>query len=200
MKNEINAMGLACPLPVIETKKYVESMTTTGEVTVRVDNEIAVENLKKFAKSKGFDAKSETVSENEYVVIIDVNSLIEEADKGDDNPSCDMDYVAVISSEFMGIGDDKLGKNLMKAFIFSLTQQDVLPGGVICYNGGVKWTTKGSEAIEDFKMLENNGVKIVSCGTCLDFYGLKEDLAVGEVTNMYEIVKLQSEARNVIRP
>ena len=88
----------------------------------------------------------------------------------------------------------------MKAFIFSLSQQESLPKAMVFYNGGVKLTVEGSEALTDLKSLEAQGVEIVSCGTCLDFYGVKEKLAVGSVTNMYDIVERMETASSIVKP
>ena len=85
----------------------------------------------------------------------------------------------MISSEAMGQGDDRLGKILMKSFLFALTQQDILPETVLLYNGGAFLSCEGSESLEDLKKLEELGVEILTCGTCLDFYGLKEKTGCG---------------------
>ena len=108
--------------------------------------------------------------------------------------------VAVLSGNVMGTGEEKLGKALMKAFVFALTKQDVLPETILCYNSGAYLTCEGSESLEDFKALEAEGVNIMTCGTCLDFYGMKEKLAVGTVTNMYDIVETMENAKSIIRP
>ena len=106
----------------------------------------------------------------------------------------------VISADTMGTGDEKLGKKLMKAFIFALTSQDEVPDKVICYNTGAYLTTEDPDTIKDLKSLEEAGATIMTCGTCLDFYGLKEKLQVGIVSNMYDIVEAQMHAAMVIRP
>jgi selenium metabolism protein YedF len=108
--------------------------------------------------------------------------------------------VVVLSANVMGTGEEKLGKTLMKAFVFALTKQDVLPETILCYNTGAYLTCEGSESLEDFRQLEAEGVNIMTCGTCLDFYGIKEKLAVGTVTNMYDIVETMEKAKSVIRP
>ncbi len=107
--------------------------------------------------------------------------------------------IVAIGSAEMGNGDPKLGKILMKSFLYSLTQLDALPQTVLFFNGGVRMTTEGSESIEDLKALEAQGVEILSCGTCLDFYGLKDKLRVGGITNMYVIAQTMAEAGNVVK-
>ena len=122
----------------------------------------------------------------------------------DDMVSCNIknsgEKVVVIKSEFMGDGDNELGKVLIKGFIYALSQQDELPQTMLFYNGGAKITSEGSESIEDLKALEEKGVKIFTCGTCLNYYGLTEKLCVGEATNMYEITKKMTEASLIVCP
>ena len=108
--------------------------------------------------------------------------------------------VVVISSQVMGSGDDTLGASLMKAFIFSLTQQDALPDTVLFYNGGAHLTCEGSPCLEDLEALEKADVEILTCGTCLKHYGLDDKLAIGGVTNMYVIAEKQLKADVVVRP
>ena len=96
--------------------------------------------------------------------------------------------------------DEKLGKKLMKAFIFALTNQDEAPDKVICYNTGAFLTTRDADTVKDLKTLEAAGTTVMTCGTCLDFYGLKAELQVGIVPNMYDIVEAQMSAAQIIRP
>ena len=106
----------------------------------------------------------------------------------------------VVASDRMGEGNDELGKVLIKSFIFAVTQLEQLPKTMLFYNGGATLTTEGSDSLEDLKSLEAQGVEILTCGTCLDYYGLKDKLAVGGVTNMYSIVEAMAGAGRIIRP
>lgn len=208
-KKIVDARGLACPLPVVNAKKAAEEMKEGGVLTVLVDNEIAVQNLQKFAKQKGFEASGEKKTEKEYEVTIQVNAVesvventvtavAEEAVCAPDSRKNGM--VVVLSANVMGTGDEKLGKALMKAFVFAVTKQDALPETILCYNTGAYLTCEGADTLEDLKSLEAEGVNILTCGTCLDFYGIKDKLAVGSVTNMYEIVEKMEAARIIVRP
>lgn len=209
-KKIVDARGLACPLPVVNAKKAVGEFQENGVLTVLVDNEIAVQNLQKFASQKGLQAAGEKKGEREYEVTIQVVAgapvvPAPEEETEEKEISCSPDarkkgLVAVLSANVMGGGEEKLGKALMKAFVFALTKQDVLPETVMCYNSGAYLTCEGSDSLEDFKALEAEGVNIMTCGTCLDFYGIKEKLAVGTVTNMYDIVETMENAKSVIRP
>ena len=108
--------------------------------------------------------------------------------------------VVVVSSDRMGSGNDELGKVLIKGFIFAVTQLDTLPKTMLFYNGGATLTTEDSDSLEDLKSLEAQGVEILTCGTCLNFYGLPEKLQVGEVTNMYVIAEKMTQADLIVKP
>ena len=207
-KKIVDARGLACPLPVVNAKKAAEELQTGDVLTVLVDNEIAVQNLQKFAKQKGFTAAGEKKAEKEYEVTIHVVSgekVEETAAEEAEEIVCAVDsrkngMVIVLSANVMGTGDEKLGTSLMKAFVFAVTKQDVLPETIVCYNTGAYLTCEGADTLEDMKILEAEGVNILTCGTCLDFYGIKDKLAVGSVTNMYEIVEVMEKAKSIVRP
>ena len=191
----VNAMGDNCPIPVIKTKKAMAALTGPETIEVLVDNEIAVQNVTKMASSSGGKVTSEKLGDAEYKVTIEMEGApAAEDDAQDDNT------VVVISSDRMGTGNDELGKVLIKGFIFAVTQLDTLPKTMLFYNGGATLTTEGSDSLEDLKSLEAQGVEIMTCGTCLDYYGLKDKLAVGTVTNMYSIVETMAKAGRIVRP
>lgn len=198
---KVNAIGDNCPIPVIKTKKAMKELTGPDTIEVLVDNEIAVQNVTKMAKASGGTVTSEKLAEKEYKILI----RMEGAPKAEEEEvSCAPDKrgntVVVVSSDRMGAGNDELGKVLMKGFIFAVTQLDELPKTMLFYNGGATITAEGSDSLEDLKNLEAQGVEIMTCGTCLDYYGLKEKLAVGTVTNMYSIVETMAGADKIIRP
>ena len=207
MNKTVDARGMACPLPVVNAKIATEDMMTGDVLTVIVDNEIAVQNLQRFASHKGFGSAAEKKNEKEYIITMNIVSAqtetaaIEEAEE----VVCHTDIIkkgmtVVLSADVMGQGDERLGKNLMKAFVFALTKQDQLPQTILCYNKGATLSCEGADTLEDLKVLEAEGVNILTCGTCLDFYGIKDKLAVGTVTNMYEIVEKMEQSRTIIRP
>ena len=203
MEKIIDCKGMACPLPVVNAKKASEEMGAGVQLTVLVDNEIAVQNLTRFAEHKGFTVSAEKKGEKEYAVVMGISGAVAEEAKED--VACVMDVrrkgmLVVLSANVMGTGDPKLGTALMKAFVFALTKQDQLPDTVLCYNTGAYLTCEGADTLEDLKLLESEGVTILTCGTCLDFYGLKEKLAVGGVTNMYDIVERMENAAQIIKP
>ena len=204
MEKIIDCNGMACPLPVVNAKKAAEALNTGDVLTVLVDNEIAVQNLTRFAEHKGFTVSAEKKSDKEYAVMMHISGTAAEEAK-EEEVACVMDsrrkgMLVVLSGNVMGTGDAKLGTSLMKAFVFALTKQDQLPDTILCYNTGAYLTCEGADTLEDLKLLESEGVTILTCGTCLDFYGLKERLAVGGVTNMYDIVERMENAAQIIKP
>ena len=110
------------------------------------------------------------------------------------------DLLVAVETETMGRGSDELGRTLMKGFLFAVGQLPQLPKTILFYNGGAHLTVEGSPVLEDLKKLEAQGVEILTCGTCLNFYGLTDRLAVGGVTNMYDIVERLASAGKVIKP
>ena len=204
MEKIIDCRGMACPLPVVNAKKCAEECASGDVLTVLVDNEIAVQNLSRFAEHKGFGVSAEKKAEKEYAVIMTISGAAA-AEAKEEEVACVMDsrrkgMLVVLSANTMGAGDAKLGTSLMKAFVFALTKQDQLPDTILCYNTGAYLTCEDADTLEDLKLLESEGVTILTCGTCLDFYGLKEKLAVGGVTNMYDIVERMENAARIIKP
>ena len=200
----IDCKGMACPLPVVNAKKAAEELHAGDVLTVLVDNEIAVQNLTRFGEHKGFAVSAEKKGEKEYAVIMTVSNTVV-AETKEEEVACVVDsrrkgMLVVLSANTMGTGDSKLGTSLMKAFVFALTKQDQLPDTILCYNTGAYLTCEGADTLEDMKLLESEGVTILTCGTCLDFYGLKEKLEVGGATNMYDIVERMEKAAQIIKP
>lgn len=197
----VNAMGDNCPIPVIKTKKAIAALTGPETIEVLVDNEIAVQNVTKMASGSGGKVTSEKLGDAEFKVTIEMEGA-PEADEAEAVcvPDARDNTVVVVSSDRMGSGNDELGKVLIKGFIFAVTQLDTLPKTMLFYNGGATLTTEDSDSLEDLKSLEAQGVEIMTCGTCLDYYGLKDKLAVGTVTNMYNIVETMAKAGRIVRP
>ncbi len=205
---QVNALGDACPIPVVKTKKAIEQLGGSGVVETLVDNEIAVQNLTKMANQKGYKVSSKKLSEKQYQVMMEIGegAVDEQAAQTTEEvpvtcaPDARENTVVVISSATMGEGDSELGKILIKGFIYALTQLDTLPKTMLFYNGGAHLTCEESVSLEDLKSLEAQGVQILTCGTCLNHYGLTEKLQVGEVTNMYVIAETMAGATKIIKP
>ena len=203
-KYTVNAMGEQCPIPVVKTKKILDSIQGDAEITVLVDNETAVQNLTRMGKSAGAEVLSGKKSDKEFHVIIRVKDRRQTEGAVTEDLTCvpdvKSDFVIAVDTATIGRGNDELGKVLMKGFLFAVTQLDKLPKTMLFYNGGAMLTTEGSDSLEDLKSLEAQGVTIKTCGTCLNYYGLTEKLQVGEVTNMYDIVETMAKASKVVKP
>lgn len=208
---KVNAIGDACPIPVVKTKNAIRELQGGGTVETLVDNEIAVQNLTKMANQKGYGVHSEKVADNEFKVTMTINAeaaqiaanstvaTIEE-ENCPITPLNKKNTVVVIRSNQMGNGEKELGKALLKGFIYALSQQDTLPSTILFYNSGAYITCEESASIEDLKSLEAQGVEILTCGTCLNFYGITDKLQVGEVTNMYVIAEKMTQADLIVQP
>lgn len=190
---KVNAIGEVCPKPVIMTKKALKEIKN-GIVEVSMDNETSKENVEKMAKEMGYNYKTEK-SGDVFVITINKNEESEVIKSENEEKKT----VIVIGSDKMGVGEDELGNVLIKGFIYALTESEKLPKTILFYNKGVFLTSVLEDTVKDLKVLEEKGVEILSCGTCLNFYHLQDKLQVGTVTNMYTILERQMEADKVIK-
>ncbi len=198
----INCKGLICPMPLIETKKAIKESKVSDKLVVEVDNETSFNNLSHFLNDNGltfdytqeastyrlsFEVKELAVKSNEMLNI--VKPIL---NKGN--------YIVVIDSNSMGYGNEDLGKILIKGFINTLDQLENLPLEIICYNSGVTLAIKGSDTSQSMKKLESQGVKITLCGTCVDFYGIKDNIEIGTISNMLYIAGKLAGNYHIVKP
>lgn len=222
----IDARGLPCPQPVVRAKKAMED-NPKAAVAVIVDNEAARENVLRFATYAGRRAESAPGTDGAAIVTISAaGEAIGSPDKGaataqpaqpaappgstaaglpapgkapTDIPPPQPPATILLAADRLGQGDDELGRLLMKGFIYALAEGDKLPRRVILMNSGVSLATEGSASLENLRKLEARGAEILACGTCLDFFAVKDKLGVGRVSNMYEIAASLMEGA-VLRP
>ena len=193
---KINGMGLICPIPMIMTKKALASIKH-GTIEVLVDNKTAQENIEKLSTELKCSFSSSKENDDTFKIIIeksennDITNNIKEKKSND--------IIIVIDSDEMGTGDSELGKILIQNFIYSLSEMDILPKSILLYNKGVFLASNNKNTILDLKTLENLGVEILSCGACLNYYGLQDKLQVGIVGNMYSIINKQLKADKIIK-
>lgn len=187
MSEIVDARGLNCPEPVILTKRAMDIGEVDRLVTI-VDRTAALENVTKLARSQGYEVEVED-KEGDYYITMVRSREISAQDAGDQD-----DVAILITNRYFGQGDEELGKILMRSFLYTLTELNGRVKNIIFMNSGVFLTTEGSEVLEILQSLSQEGVEILSCGTCLDFYGLKDKLAVGDVTNMYTATDILSRA------
>jgi len=210
-------VGDICPVPVIKTKKAIAEADLSQGLMVIVDNEIAVQNISKFLDSVGCEYAAGKDGGNFSICIAESAGNSRHSGLDPESPGVEIagqarndnsgarndsgsSAVVVISSQFMGSGDDALGKLLMKGFIFAVSQLETLPAAIIFYNGGVHHVLQSSDSVKDLQAMSEQSVKILSCGTCLNHYKVLDELAVGEVTDMYNIVNVMQSASSIIRP
>jgi selenium metabolism protein YedF len=168
-----------------------------------VDNEAARDNVRRFATSQGCEV-SVTGEDPDYTIMVTkkagaVVSSTERTGEVAPAPS-DARLVVKISNRFMGTGDEELGRILIKAFIKTVSEATRKPQSMVFYNSGVHLAVEGSAHLEALKALQDAEVDILVCGTCLDFFGLKERLMVGRVSNMFEIIETLSGADRIVSP
>lgn len=197
--NIIDCQGLACPMPVIKTKKYFD-LEDSKEALVIVDNEVAKNNVLRLAK--GINLISSFIEENGLYKIQLAKGEFSDVQATYNNEVVEYKVSAptiLVSSNLLGNGDDRLGETLMKVYINTLAESEILPENLMFINGGVKLTCIGSDVLDSLSLMKEKGVNIISCGACLDFYNLKEELKVGEIGNMYQIIDLMNKSGNTIK-
>ncbi|RKY89643.1 sulfurtransferase-like selenium metabolism protein YedF [candidate division KSB1 bacterium] len=199
MNKEIDVRGLECPGPVLKTREALEKIGSNALVVI-TDNETARDNVERFAKKQGFNVKIEKVKDNFKLLISkSVNDL--PSGMGEIEPEKKNKRVAIyINSNRIGNGEDELGKILMKAFLKTIIEVKPKPEKILFINSGVFLTTLETDFFDVLTELRNNGIEIYSCGTCLDYYNVKDKLKVGQVTNMYEIVNTLHTVDKVVSP
>lgn len=190
MARQIDARGLSCPHPVVLTKNAIEA--GEKELVVLVDNETAVGNVSRFAAGTGFQVSKEQIG-SDYKLALTKSGVESKSE-----PMATKNSLIFINSNSLGQGSEELGQLLIKTFLHTLNESAELPDKIVFMNSGVKLVTEGSESIEDLKGLVDKGVELLACGTCLDYFSLKEKIAVGNVSNMYEILSSFLQADKVI--
>ena len=203
MEKTIDARGQACPKPLVMARDTLKTLTKDDTLNVVVDNLVSAQNLEKMASQ--MNLPSQKIQQGtDYIVSLFVKKSMfipQQEDISCDIPDkAENSFIVVVDSNVMGHGDEKLCNILIIGFIYSLTCLEVLPKAVIFYNSGVKLVVEGSEVLEDLQTLAKAGVEIVACGTCLEFYQLKEKLSVGKIVNMLDIVERQTKAVKVVKP
>jgi selenium metabolism protein YedF len=201
LEKTIDVRGKACPQPVVMTKQALDSLNE-GMVTTIVDSPTARDNVERFATSQGCTVNIRQEGDHYYLEISKGSpseAPIESAEKEEAIPS-EPKVVVYINSNLMGTGEEELGKTLMRAFLKTLKDVRPRPQKLIFVNSGVRLTTEGSDVLESIRELEAMNITVLSCGTCLDYYHLKDKLKVGLASNMFDIASSLTEADRVVRP
>ncbi|MGV8145989.1 MAG: sulfurtransferase-like selenium metabolism protein YedF [Alkaliphilus sp.] len=198
MRKEVDGRGLECPLPVINTKKALEGITE-GIITTVVDNAVAKENIVRLAKSMTYKVNIAERQGNYHIDIFknqpQMNVDIMDISK---KTKYKKDLTILITKDCFGDGAKQLGEVLMKGYLYTLTEVDPKPKTIIFLNSGVNLVIEGSNSLNNIEKLQESGVEIISCGTCLDYYKIKDKLSVGIIGNMYDIAEKMSNSAKTI--
>lgn len=200
----VDCRGLKCPEPVLRCRDALSGLED-GVVEVIVDNESSRSNVERFAVSQGCEVSAEPEEDNFRIAVKKSAAGGSVADASPEEfcrpPQLQGGgLVYFIPSSSMGRGDDDLGWGLMQTFIQTIKEVQPLPARIFFYNSGVLLTSRESGALKILRDLENKGVEIRSCGTCLDYYNQSEALLVGGLTNMYVILEAMVRADKVVSP
>jgi selenium metabolism protein YedF len=192
----IDCRGQACPAPVIATKKALEE--STAGVSVLVDDGAPRENVTRFAHNRGYQV-NENADGASWILTINKTETTPSSPAPQSAAQISGDRVLLVTSNILGDGADELGLLLMKNFIFTLLETEIIPDRILLLNSGVLLAVQEAETVEALQRLERQGVEIFSCGICLDYFKKKEQLAVGQVTNMFSTAEHLLTAASVIK-
>jgi selenium metabolism protein YedF len=202
----VDARGLSCPQPVLETKKVLEN-GDSEDILVLVDNPTSKENVSRFARNQGCEVSVQEKGGKEFAISVKRGPASVVPQQQEELLACavaetatQQKHVVYIGNAHMGSGDNALGEKLIRGFLQTLIDCNPLPWRMIFINSGVKLTTVDDAAVEAVSMLEQKGVEVLSCGTCLQHFGLEEQLKVGKATNMFEVIESLNAATKVISP
>jgi len=195
----LDARGKQCPIPVIMAKKELDNGCT--DITVAVDNEIAVKNLTKMGTNLGLSVESRG-KDGDFEVHI-TGALSAEGRETEPEQFCELpstgNYSVFVNKDHLGDGDPVLGRNLIRMAIYTLSEGENIPKALLFMNSGVKLVAGEEPQITDsVKKLISRGCEVLVCGTCLNFYGIADKLEAGSVSNMYEILERMQKSSNTI--
>jgi selenium metabolism protein YedF len=202
MSKVLDARGWACPKPVLETKKLLQS---EDAITVIVDNRAARENVSRLASKSGCEVKIEEEDNGTYLHIekgagaSPQEAVAEEPEPESYIPCESGKLVLFIASDIVGRGSDELGVILMRALMPTFLEVEPKPQVIVLMNNGVKLAVSDSPVLEDLQALADKGVEILVCGTCLKYFELTDKVAVGQISNAYTIAETLLQAGKVVR-
>jgi len=194
---EIDARGLACPAPVLQTKAALQEDKPDG-LRVVLDNAASQQNVQRFLESQGFETVLEQDGDDYWVSATCRSDRVQEPRPSPKKETDARKIMVLCATDRMGFGDDALGLKLMVNFLRTLKEMGPDLWRLVFVNNGVKLTIEGSEVLEDLRQYEKGGLKIMVCGTCLDHFDILAKKQVGETTNMLDIITAMQVADKVI--
>lgn len=190
----IDCRNWLCPKPVIEVRKILLA-APQSPLCVLVEDDVARENLQRLAASLGWQVEERRSAGSAALEFIPATTAAAAA-----GTSSSATTVVLVTAATMGSGNDELGRILLRNFLLTLAELEIPPATIYFINDGVKLTVAGSDTIEILQKLADLGIDLAACGLCLDFFKLREKVAVGRITNMLDIVQGMANAGSVLRP
>lgn len=197
---------MVCPRPLVETRRAINESSPGETLSVVVDNSTSLKNILHFLNDNGIECVVKQEAEISSITFNVPEKLAQPAKKAEEycevtsNPDVNSGFIVLLNSATMGRGNEDLGKILMKGFLSTLMELNAKPLEIICYNSAVTLARKNSDTAATLQQISEKGVKITLCGTCVDFYNLKEDLAVGQISNMLYIAERLTSGVKIIQP
>jgi selenium metabolism protein YedF len=199
----INAKGLLCPQPLIMTKKALLEMKEDETLQILLDNENSCFNVSRFLKDNGMEIQVDEKQDEIEILVVKKGQSIE---KSTPEEYCEIeqpksaDYMVFVKKDKFGEGDPELGTMLMNGFFNTLPNVSKLPKAIVFVNSGINLILKDSPVLDPLKELEKAGIEILICGTCVEFYKKTEEIGVGSVSNMLDILEKMTEVSKIIYP
>ena len=206
MAKLVDCRGMVCPQPLVETRREIKKSNPGEAITVVVDNSTSLKNILRFLEDNGVEcvvkqeAESSSITFNVPLQMTQPDKRAEEYCDVSPKPDVNSGFIVLLNSATMGKGNDELGKILMKGFLSTLLELKATPTEIICYNSAVTLALKSSDTAATLQQISKRGIKITLCGTCVDFYNLRDDLAVGQISNMLYIAQRLSSGVRIIQP
>lgn len=206
MAKLVDCRGMVCPQPLVETRREIKKSNPGEAITVVVDNSTSLKNILRFLEDNGVEcvvmqeAESSSITFNVPLQMTQPDKRAEEYCDVSPKPDVNSGFIVLLNSATMGKGNDELGKILMKGFLSTLLELKATPTEIICYNSAVTLALKSSDTAATLQQISERGIKITLCGTCVDFYNLRDDLAVGQISNMLYIAERLSSGVRIIQP
>jgi selenium metabolism protein YedF len=196
MTTTVDARGLACPQPVLQTRK---AMQQAEEIVTLVDSETSMTNVSRMAEKAGWQVNVVPQGDEYRIELSTAGTRPQAAELPVGKAEAlSGPLVLVVPSDIMGRGEPELGNILIRGFFHTLGEVEPLPQTILFFNTGVKLACQGSPVLDDLCALEAEGVEMLVCGTCLGYFEIKEELAAGQVSNMYDIAETMLRAGKVV--
>lgn len=203
---ELDCRNLACPEPVLKSKKALQDLKIGENLNIKLNSLASKENVARFLRSQGFEPALKEKGDDEFEIIVVKDKELANALNSNDESEiyrCESGKKAsgkkILFLKSASVGDGELGKKLLMGFLDTLKKADNAPSIIVCVNEAVLINTNSEHfAYQAMKELANKGIEIISCGSCLEFYGKIKDLKTGRIGNALEILNLLFDKDKVV--